>query len=254
MDIQKPKRLNRGAELLFLLACSLPFEQATAQVESDPLEPINRTIFSINDVLDKVILKPTATVYQAIMPEFAERGVRNFFSNLGEVRNVVHNGFQGKLAGATQSGGRFLINSTVGIGGLFDVASKIGIESAREDLGQTLGAWGLNSGPYLVLPILGPSSLRDSPGVFVDPFFSPMTHAELNLTQRSAVSLTSGLQTRADLIAAEGLLSGDTYVLYREAYLSKREFDVNDGRVLSDDFIDDDPFGDDLDGFVDEAF
>jgi phospholipid-binding lipoprotein MlaA len=194
-------------------------------------------------------------VYQAVMPEFAERGVRNFFSNLGEVRNLVHNTLQGKLGGSARSTGRFLINSTVGIGGLFDVASKIGITQEREDLGQTLGAWGINSGPYLVLPILGPSTLRDGVGSVVDPFLSPMTYVELEVAERLGVSLTSGLQRRADLLSAEGLLSGDTYILYREAYLSKREFDVNDGQILRDDFLDGDPLnsaGDE--GFLDEDF
>jgi phospholipid-binding lipoprotein MlaA len=221
----------------------------------DPLEPVNRVVFTVNDTVDRYALKPTAQVYQAVMPEFAEKGVRNFFSNLGEVRNFVHNTLQGKLGGTARSTGRFLINSTVGIAGLFDVATKIGISQQREDLGQTLGSWGINSGPYLVLPILGPSSLRDGIGSAVDPFLSPMTYAELDLVERASLSLTSGLQRRADLLSAEGLLNGDTYILYREAYLSKREFDVNDGQILTDDFYDDDPLvGGGEEDFLDEDF
>lgn len=223
--------------------------------EDDPLEPVNRVVFNVNDTLDTWILRPTAVVYQAVMPEFAERGVRNFFSNLGEVRNVVHNTLQGKLDGTAASTGRFLINSTVGIGGLFDVATKIGIEQSREDLGQTLGAWGVSSGPYLVLPLVGPSTLRDSSGLLVDPFLSPITYAPLALPERAGVTVTSGLQTRADLLSAESLLTGDAYVLFRQAYLSKREYDVNDGRIESDAFIDDDPLeGFDDDEFLDEEF
>ncbi|WP_196158158.1 VacJ family lipoprotein [Reinekea sp. G2M2-21] len=250
MDKRSPIGLIYSASLLL----SFCFNLAIAS-DDDPLEPVNRVVFTVNDTVDTVVLRPMAKVYQAVMPEFAERGVRNFFSNLGEVRNAVHNTLQGKLDGTARSTGRFLINTTVGIGGLFDVASKIGIDAAREDLGQTLGVWGLNSGPYLVLPILGPSSLRDGVGVVVDPFMSPLTYAPLDVPKRLAVGLTSGLQTRADLLSAEGLLSGDKYTLYRQAYLSKREYDVNDGLILNDEFIEDDPVevfeGED---FLDEAF
>jgi len=137
---------------------------------------------------------------------------------------------------------------------LFDVASKIGIEQKREDLGQTLGVWGLNSGPYLVLPIVGPSSLRDGFGVLADPFLNPMTYAPLDLPERLGVGVLSGVQTRADLLSAEGLLNGDTYTLYRQAYLSKRQFDVNDGIIVNDEFLDDDPFESMDDEFLDEAF
>ncbi len=248
------KRSPIGLIYLASILLSLCFNLAIAS-DDDPLEPVNRVVFTVNDTVDTVVLRPMAKVYQAVMPEFAERGVRNFFSNLGEVRNAVHNTLQGKLDGTARSTGRFLINTTVGIGGLFDVASKIGIDSAREDLGQTLGVWGLNSGPYLVLPILGPSSLRDGVGVVVDPFMSPLTYAPLDVPERLAVGLTSGLQTRADLLSAEGLLNGDKYTLYRQAYLSKREYDVNDGLILNDEFIDDDPvevFEDE--DFLDEAF
>ncbi len=248
------KRSPIGLIYLASILLSLCFNLAIAS-DDDPLEPVNRVVFTVNDTVDTVVLRPMAKVYQAVMPEFAERGVRNFFSNLGEVRNAVHNTLQGKLDGTARSTGRFLINTTVGIGGLFDVASKIGIDAAREDLGQTLGVWGLNSGPYLVLPILGPSSLRDGVGVVVDPFMSPLTYAPLEVPERLAVGLTSGLQTRADLLSAEGLLNGDKYTLYRQAYLSKREYDVNDGLILNDEFIDDDPvemFEDE--DFLDEAF
>ncbi len=248
------KRSPIGLIYLASILLSLCFNLAIAS-DDDPLEPVNRVVFTVNDTVDTVVLRPMAKVYQAVMPEFAERGVRNFFSNLGEVRNAVHNTLQGKLDGTARSTGRFLINTTVGIGGLFDVASKIGIDAAREDLGQTLGVWGLNSGPYLVLPILGPSSLRDGVGVVVDPFMSPLTYAPLDVPERLAVGLTSGLQTRADLLSAEGLLNGDKYTLYRQAYLSKREYDVNDGLILNDEFIDDDPvemFEDE--DFLDEAF
>lgn len=254
MDQRKQNRLNFTSIALFLLSALL-VSSAVSASEDDPLEPVNRVVHNVNDTLDKWLLKPTATVYKAVMPEFAERGVRNFFANLGEIRNVVHNTLQGKPKQAVSSTGRFLINSTVGIGGLFDVATKIGISEAREDLGQTLGVWGLKSGPYLVLPLLGPSSLRDGTGVIADPFLSPLTYAPLNQAERAGSFALDSIQTRADLLSAEGILAGDTYVLYREAYLSKREFDVNDGRLGADDFFDSDPLESfDEEEFLDEEF
>ena len=246
-----PKRLTCLFLLLGSLLLSLP---AIAESEDDPFEGVNRVVFQVNDTLDRTAIKPLAKVYRFIMPDFAERGVRNVFSNLGEIRNFVHNGLQGKLDGSARSAGRFLINTTVGIGGLFDVASDIGIVQAREDLGQTLGVWGLDAGPYLVLPILGPSSLRDSPGVLADPLLSPLTHMPLEWQARVGIGALGGLQTRADLLSAESMLSGDTYILYRQAYLSKREYDVADGRLERDDFIDSDPIGTESDEFTDEEF
>lgn len=235
------------------LAALMPL-QAIAD-ESDPIEPVNRVVHNFNEFFDRWLLRPTATAYHAVMPEFGERGVRNFFSNIGEVRNATHNALQGKFGGAATSTGRLLINSTVGIGGLFDVATKVGIPVQQEDLGQTLGVWGFGSGPYLVLPLLGPSSLRDSFGVVADPFLSPITYAPLNSLERTGFVVVDGVQTRADLLSSEGIMMGDTYTLYRGAYLSTREYAVNDGRILSDDFLDDDPVGfDSEEDFVDEGF
>ncbi len=217
----------------------------------DPIEPVNRAIFKFNDTADRWVLRPVAKTYRFIMPNFAERGVRNFFSNLGEVRNTAHNLLQGKGGRALRTTSRFAINTTIGVGGLFDVATKIGIDPAREDFGQTLGAWGLNSGPYLVLPILGPSSLRDSTGVIVDPFLMPQNYLPVGWEEKLALRILDGVQTRADLITAEGLLAGDPYTLYREAYLSAREFDVNDGRIIEDEFTSDE-FSEDE--FLEEEF
>lgn len=249
------ERSSNGLTLAGVLLCLLFVSAAvSADTDEDPFEGANRVVFMVNDTLDRVAVRPLAKAYRLIMPDFAERGVRNVFSNLGEVRNVVHNGLQGKLNGSARSAGRFLINSTVGIGGLFDVASDIGIARAPEDLGQTLGVWGLDAGPYLVLPLLGPSSLRDSPGVLTDPLLSPLTYAPLGWSPRLGIGALGGLQTRADLLSAESLVSGDPYLLYRQAYLSKREFDVADGRLERDDFVDGDPLGDDTDGFTDEEF
>jgi phospholipid-binding lipoprotein MlaA len=240
--------------LLLILTGATVGSPAYAAPE-DPFEPVNRVVFGFNDALDTWLLRPTAVVYHALLPTFAENGVRNFFGNIGEVRNAVHNGLQGKIGGTVQSTERFLINSTVGLGGLFDVASKIGIPVQREDLGQTLGVWGLKSGPYLVLPLVGPSSVRDGLGVVVDPLLSPMLQVPMESPPRLGFALLAGVQVRADLLAAESLLMGDAYSQYRQIYLSKREYDVYDGVLAGDAFLDEgDDFSDDEGVFVDEAF
>lgn len=255
MDKRSPNSLKLSIVIsLGLVLATLTPLHVHAE-DSDPIEPVNRVVHNFNEFLDRWLLRPTATVYRAVMPEFGERGVRNFFSNIGEVRNATHNTLQGKFGSAASSTSRFLINSTVGMAGLFDVATKIGISVQQEDLGQTLGVWGFGSGPYLVLPILGPSSLRDSFGIVADPFLSPITHAPINDLERAGLVIVDGVQTRADLLSAEGMLMGDTYSLYRGAYLSTREYAVNDGRILKDDFLVDDPIGFDADeGFIDESF
>jgi phospholipid-binding lipoprotein MlaA len=240
--------------IIFVMVAYAAAPSSSYAAQNDPFESVNRVSHGFNEILDKFLLKPVALSYQFVMPEFAERGVRNVFSNLGEVRNVVHNGLQGKGKGVTLSTGRFLINSTVGIGGLFDIATKIGMPVEREDLGQTLGKWGLGPGPYLVVPFFGPSSLRDSFGLIGDPALSPINYSGISTVEKTGVALLSAVQTRADLIAAEGLLSGDKYIIYRQAYLSKREFDVNDGEIKTDDFFDDSIGFDEEDDFLDEGF
>lgn len=246
---------DRLTRLLLTILVLPAFAGPVWSSDDDPFEPVNRVVFEFNDTVDQIALRPAAKLYQAVMPEFAERGVRNFFDNLGEVRNVVHNGLQGKPGGVARSSGRLLINSTVGIGGLFDVATKIGIKRSPEDLGQTLGVWGLDSGPYLVIPVLGPSSLRDGIGRAADPWLNPMVYSSLSWTERAGVGVLSGLQTRADLLSAESLVSGDPYILFRQSYLSKREYDVLDGRLESDEFIEDDPMAPmEEDDFLSEDF
>lgn len=238
-----------------MLSC-IATASAWADSESDPFEPVNRAVFVFNDALDRAVLKPVSEVYTQVTPDPFERGVRNFFSNIGEVRNATNNLFQGKWKATLSSSGRFLINSTVGIGGLFDVATKIGLPVKREDFGQTLGRWGVPTGPYLVVPLVGPSTLRDGSGTLADVWLSPLQYTELNLYERGGLAALDGLQTRADLLSAEGLLRGDQYLVIREAYLSRREFDVNDGQVRSDRFLDNGNTEQSVDeeGFVDESF
>ena len=137
---------------------------------ADPLEPYNRSMTRFNDNLDKAVLKPVATAYRDVTPQPLRTGVTNFFANLGDAWSFVNNVLQGQGEGAYNSMVRFSVNTVFGIGGLFDVASEAGIQRAKQDFGQTLGRWGVPTGPYLVLPLLGPSSVRDTAGLSVDLF------------------------------------------------------------------------------------
>ncbi|WP_444921137.1 VacJ family lipoprotein [Microbulbifer sp. CnH-101-G] len=197
----------------------------------DPWEGFNRAIFSFNDGADRYVLKPAAVSYRQITPIFMQQGVSNFFSNLGEVTNTFNGVLQGKWGQAGNDAGRLLINTTIGIAGLFDVAKHMGLEKGDgEDFGQTLAVWGVPSGPYLVLPLLGPSTVRDTPAKVVDYYTNPLTYVEHDPT-RYTLRATDIIQGRASLLQAESLLQGDRYVLLRDAYLQRRDFLIVDGEV-----------------------
>jgi len=196
----------------------------------DPLEGFNRAMFTFNDTLDTYALKPIAQGYQYVAPDFVETGVSNFFDNIGEVGNFLNNILQGKLADAGVDFSRFMLNTTVGVVGLFDVASELGIEQHDEDFGQTLGAWGVPSGPYVVLPLFGPSSVRDTVGLVADYAVDPVTHIDDQGT-KNAFTAVRIIDNRARLLATESLISGDKYTFIRDAYMQSREFAVNDGEV-----------------------
>lgn len=200
--------------------------------ETDPYESFNRKMFSLNLTLDKWILKPTAKAYVAITPEPVELGVRNFFENLTEVSNIANDLLQWKWRQAGNDTARLLTNSTIGILGLFDVASRIGlVQSDGEDFGQTLARWGVKQGPYLVLPIIGPSTLRDGLASPVDSYFlDPVTYVE----PKTAAYGLRGLRlidTRVQLFEIEDLVSGDMYLFVREAYLQRRNYLERDGEL-----------------------
>ena len=225
-------RLIGSSFLSLLLAFSQP---ATAATEEDPWEGFNRAMFSFNDAIDGAILKPVAKGYKAVTPNLVQKGVSNFFSNLGEVNNVVNNALQAKPVGAAVSTGRFLINSTIGILGIFDVASYFGMKEYEEDFGQTLGYWGVNTGPYLVVPFLGPSTVRDTTGFIVDQTTYPEAedYLNFNLTWEEDLALLAldVVQTRAHLLQAESFIVGDRYSFIRDVYLQSRESAVPDGNV-----------------------
>jgi phospholipid-binding lipoprotein MlaA len=197
----------------------------------DPWEGFNRAIFSFNDGADRYVLKPAAVSYRQITPIFVQQGVSNFFSNLAEVTNTFNGVLQGKWGQAGNDAGRLLINTTIGIAGLFDVAKHMGLEKGDgEDFGQTLAVWGVPSGPYLVLPLLGPSTVRDTPARVVDYYTNPLTYVEHDPT-RYTLKATDIIQSRASLLKAESLLQGDRYILLRDAYLQRRDFLIVDGEV-----------------------
>ena len=227
--------------IVSLVALSLSACASSSYVknERDPWQGFNPSMYAFNDTLDSAIVKPAAKGYRAITPDFVETGVRNVFGNLDDVSIGVNNVLQGKLTDAGSDVGRILVNTTIGIGGLFDIASKMGLRKHEEDFGQTLGVWGVPSGPYLVLPFFGPSTLRDSPSIPVDRILlDPLTYVELKTGERVAINALDLVSLRAELLSLEDAVEGisqDQYTLIREAYLDRREFLLNDGQTVVDD-------------------
>lgn len=219
---------------LVVLAClTLTPVLAQASEEDDPWESFNRPIFTFNDTLDTYALKPLAQGYQYITPDPVEDGVSNFFGNLGDVKNLANDLLQGKFEEAGIDTARVLFNSTIGVLGIFDVASRMDLKRSDEDFGQTMGAWGVGSGPYLVLPFLGPSTVRDAVGKLPDNYVEPYRYVNDVPVRNSAFGLNV-VQTRATLLSAEKLIIGDKYTFIRNAYLQNREFAVQDGQVEDD--------------------
>ncbi|MCP5286895.1 MAG: VacJ family lipoprotein [Burkholderiaceae bacterium] len=199
---------------------------------ADPFEGFNRGVQSFNDGVDDAVLKPVATAYRNVVPQFARTAVGNFFGNLGDGWSALNHLLQGKLEPALNMTLRMAVNSTFGLGGLLDVASEAGLERQSEDFGQTLGVWGVPQGPYLVLPLLGPSTLRDATGRIVDmqPETAPRyTHDE---AVRNGALALNVVDTRASLLGATRLLDDialDRYSFLRDAYLARRLNQVYDG-------------------------
>ncbi|MBN0981063.1 VacJ family lipoprotein [Pseudomonas hygromyciniae] len=209
----------------------VPF--AAQAAEDDPWESINRPIFVFNDTVDTYALKPLAQGYQFITPQFVEDGIHNFFRNIGDVGNLANNVLQLKPQKAGVDTARLLVNTTFGVLGLVDVGTKMGLQRSDEDFGQTLGYWGVGSGPYVMLPLLGPSTLRDAPSKYVDSYTEPYRYMNDIPTRNSAMGLDI-IDTRASLLSAEKLINGDKYTFIRNAYLQNREFKVKDGNVVDD--------------------
>ena len=210
----------------------MPFA-ANAATEDDPWEGFNRVVFKFNDTLDTYALKPIAQGYQFITPQFLEDGIHNMYRNVGDVRNLANNVLQVKPHAAGVDTARLLMNTIIGVGGFFDVGTKMGLQRNDEDFGQTLGYWGLSSGPYLVLPLLGPSTVRDALGIYPDSYAEPYRYMH-DVSARNTVAGMKIIDARANLLSAEKLITGDKYIFIRNAYLQNREFKVKDGQVVDD--------------------
>lgn len=201
--------------------------------KADPLEGLNRTTFKVNETVDDYVLKPVAKGYQAVTPGFVRSGVSNAFSNVGDVGTSVNNLLQGKPGNALSDVGRFVVNSTLGVLGLFDVATGMGLEKHEEDFGQTLGSWGVGSGPFLVLPLLGPSTLRDTFAKPVDGYTGYPRYMG-HVPTRNSVQALGLINFRAELLNTTSTLdeaSLDKYQFIRDAYLQRRLSQVHDGKV-----------------------
>ncbi|WP_034386384.1 MlaA family lipoprotein [Comamonas composti] len=208
----------------------------------DPFESFNRGMYEFNDGLDKAVLKPVATAYKKVTPRVAREGVGNFFANLGDAWSFVNNLLQGEGEGAYNSIVRFSVNTVFGIGGLFDVATEAGIQRRKQDFGQTLGSWGVPSGPYLVLPLLGPSTVRDTAGLPVDWLGNPIT-AVGDVSVRNSMYALRYVDLRASLLGTTDLLDSvalDKYSLTRDVYLGFRKSGGSGGDGRLDDDYDDD--------------
>ena len=242
-----PRRQARRAVLTgVVLACLLAAGSATAADDGaaaprnpDPLEKMNRATYRFNDFIDRHLARPVARGYRAVLPAFARRGIGNFFANLNYPMVVVNDVLQFKLKDAAKDTTRLVVNTTFGLGGLVDPATKMGLVAHNEDFGQTLGKWGVRPGPYLVLPLLGPSDMRDTPGMVVDHYTRPIPYVE----ERRVRYLLTGIElvdTRAELLAADEAidLAFDPYVLVRNAYLQRRDYLVRDGQVPADNYDD----------------
>mgnify|MGYP001156643893 CR=1 FL=1 len=208
-----------------------------APSESDPLEGFNRTVDGFNQVVDKAVVKPLAQGYDKVTPPEVKMVIGNFFSNLDDISVAVNNLLQGKPKAAGSDITRFALNTTIGIVGLADVATELGFQKNDEDFGQTLGVWGVGSGPYLVLPLLGPSTLRDAPARVVDAPLDPLYHYD-DVRVRNSLFVVNVVNTRARLLPATDLVERvalDQYAFVRNAYLKRRASLIRDGAPDPDD-------------------
>jgi len=263
--------MHRLATILFLLvtatACAAtpvnddtPGNEAAVASDSetqrqrnvDPLEPLNRFNFAVHRVGDRFVLRPVARVYQTVTPRPVRTGLSNFFRNLGMPIVIINDLLQGKFSQAVDDTGRFLVNSTIGLLGVIDVASQAGLARPNEDFGQTLGVWGVEAGPYVFIPFLGPTTFRDGVGTVADAFLYPLFYYD-NSSARDKLAILLAIDARAGLLSLDDTVdaAADPYVFIRDAYLQRRHFLIHDGDPPDDDFYDMYDF-DDLDDLDDD--
>ena len=226
--------MKRFLFLFFISTFSIAEDE---DVNIDPFEPTNRIVFEISNDLDTMVIRPVAEIYRDVTPRFIKNSVTNFFYNLSEVDTIINQLLQGKIVLAGQDSLRFLINSTIGIVGFVDVATRVGFERHDEDFGQTLGYWGVPAGPYVFLPLIGPSTIRDSFSKPTSWFLS----GNLSVSDEEAkifINLLDAVETRERLLVAEKLIVGDKYEFVKSVYLQTRNDLVFDGEV-EDEFLTD---------------
>lgn len=252
MNKNKPFR-SLGISLL-ALACVTSFlgcaatrpEGGYSNSPADPWEPANRAIFAINNRIDRATLKPLAKGYKKITPKVVRTGISNFMGNLGYPVVFINDFLQGKFRQGGKDTLRFVLNSTVGLAGIVDVASEAGLKENNEDFGQTLAHWGVPSGPYVMLPFFGPSSLRDAPALGVDYLMDGRNYVG-DSSEQDKLLIVDIIDLRTRLLSAEGILedSYDPYLTLREAWLQRRQYLIHDGDPpLDEDFFDDEEFFD----------
>lgn len=228
--------LSRYILLLFL---ALPVSAALgkeAPVNIDPWESVNRKIFAFNETLDRYILRPAAVGYDWVMPDAAQRGVGNFIANIYEFNSIFYALLQGRPSGAAENTARFMVNTTVGVAGFFDVATRMGIQPNYTDFGQTMAVWGVKKGPFVMLPVFGPRTVRSGVGYFVDTYTS--IPALIDSRETAYIFWTvEVVDYRARLLDADDLITGDRYIFVRDAYMQSREAFLNGG-VVVDNFSD----------------
>lgn len=223
--------------VLISIALTTTLVGCASTANKDPLEGINRGVYKFNDVADRAVIKPVATAYKTVTPSPIRKGVSNFFSNIGMLTTIINDLLQFKFAHAFTDAGRFVINSTFGIAGLIDVASMDNIEKRNEDFGQTLGHWGVDTGAYLVLPFIGPSTVRDTAGLVVDTVTSDpitYTHNIGEIRLHNQLRTAQLIDKRTQLLDATDIVDNasiDPYAFLRDAYMQRRASLVQDGLV-----------------------
>jgi phospholipid-binding lipoprotein MlaA len=239
------RKLLPGLVVAVLLPACASLPPGTERDSRDRFERFNRSVYVLNDKLDRAVAKPVAKAYVKVTPAPVRTGIGNFFQNLFYTTVILNDLLQGKAVQFLSDTGRLLVNTTLGIAGLFDPAGQLGLSAHDEDFGQTLGKWGVPPGPFLMLPLLGPSTVRDSVGLVADHYSEPDTYLVNDWKLQAGIVVGSLVDKRASLLSTDDLLNNsfDPYAFMRNAYLQRREFQVTDGATTG---------GDDFEIFEDE--
>ncbi len=225
------------AAIPLISACTTTptMDSSTDVYENDPLEPTNRKIYAFNEGMDRYLIKPVATGYAKVTPDIMQTAITNFFNNIGYLNVIVNSSLQGKLDQSLSDIFRFLFNSTLGVGGLFDVATPMGLQAHNEDLGQTFAVWGSGQGAYLTIPLLGPNTVRDAPDLVSSWLLDPLAYLATTISlPATALNL---INKRANLLDSMNMLDEaalDPYSFLREAYLQQRIYLIYDGSPPAD--------------------